>query len=155
MALSQQVAVRWTPICDAMLGYTPALSPYLGAQSVSRDLVNEDSRISAYRFRHGVDTTAVCIRRGHVGFRSLIRRGALSGAKEVVFLDSHGAESYVATRCRRVGRSERGWRLVGRQVYSHDAAQSALGMAISRPAAAPRAISSRRGLRDRVARRDR
>lgn len=119
VAASQRVAIRWGPVSDSTLLYTPPL-PHLSALRRTRQ-----GNIITYFSEFGRPTTAVCIRRRRVRSLSSVDREA----REAVIVDVGKRGSLAVTRCRRVG--VRGWRVVGQQVFSRDAVESALGVAIS------------------------
>src|SRR5882757_73558 len=134
----QRVAVRWGPMCDGLVPFTPPLPA--GLAIAERELVEPTDPLAWY-FRDGAGPTLVSARYRHSGRRGAHRTGtALANARQAVFLVGYGAESFLVTRCHR--QRARAWRAVSRQICSRDEVETALGMVVpdhpTRPPAARR-----------------
>ncbi len=147
VGLWQRIAVRWGPLCDGLIPFTPSLPGGLAA--AERDLVDPRDPLAWY-FRDGERSTFVCARYRHSGQRGVRHRsGALAEADEAVFLVAYDTGSFIVTRCRR--HRARAWRALSRQVCTRSEVEAALGMAIPHNPARPPSPRRRRGFRLRHA----
>jgi hypothetical protein len=122
----QRVAVRWGPMCDALVPFTPPLPA--GLAGVDRDLVDPADPLAWY-FRDPAGPTLVSARYRHSSRRGAVRmRPAMSHAREAVFLVGYGSDSFLVTRCHR--ERAKAWRAVSRQLCTRDEVEIALGMPV-------------------------
>lgn len=126
VALAHRVAVRWGPICDGAVAFTPPLPAYLA------DLMCEpaggDARAATYLLTDPsgrLPQTAVCVRRRGAGVPASVWQ-----AREAVVVDTGTGEAVTATRCRRMGAGRRSWRVIGRATCSRSVVEQALGVPI-------------------------
>jgi hypothetical protein len=137
VGLWQRVAVRWGPLCDGLVPFTPPLPTGLAA--ADRALLDPRDPLAWYFFdddeKRG--STFVCARYRHSSSRNVRHgSGALADVDEAVFLVAYDPASFIVTRCRR--QRPRTWRAVSRQVCSRAEVEAALGMAIpQRPSCPP------------------
>lgn len=122
----QRVAVRWGPMCDALVPFTPPLPGGLAA--ADRDLVDPADPLAWY-FRDPAGPTLVSARYRHSSRRGAVKmRPALSQARAAVFLVGYGSDSFLVTRCHR--ERAKAWRAVSRQLCTRDEVEIALGMPV-------------------------
>lgn len=122
----QRVAVRWGPMCDALVPFTPPLPA--GLAGADRDLVDPADPLAWY-FRDPDGPTLVSARYRHSSRRGAVRlRPAMSQAREALFLVGYGSDSFLVTRCHR--ERARAWRAVSRQLCTRDEVEVALGMPV-------------------------
>lgn len=170
VGFSQRVVVRWGPICDGLVAYTPPLPSHVRSPSVQRrDLGLPGAAVWEFRDLSGARSgdpsgdpaadsvgdsagahpvVAACLGpRGLRGRRSVRRWLRRTPACDVVFLDAMATGAFMVSRRTRAHPRTPFWRTVNRQVCSRATVESVLGVPLEE--AASRSRRRRSGERGR------
>lgn len=133
VGFSQRVVVRWGPICDGLVAYTPPLPSHLLSTLVEQrnmDLVSAQ----AWEFiDHSGEYPVVAASmgpRGYQGRRSVRRWLRRTAACDVVFLDPMSTGAFMVSRRTRAHSRTPFWRTVNRQICSRATVENTLGVSL-------------------------
>jgi hypothetical protein len=133
VGFSQRVVVRWGPICDGLVAYTPPLpSHLLSALVEQRNLDLPGAQAWEFKDHSGeFPVVAACVGpRGIQGRRSIRRWLRHTTACDVVFLDSMSTGAFMVSRRTRTHSRTPFWRTVNRQICSRATVESTLGVSL-------------------------
>ncbi|HVX45404.1 MAG TPA: hypothetical protein VHC49_16045 [Mycobacteriales bacterium] len=133
VGFSQRVVVRWGPICDGLVAYTPPLPSHLLSVSVEQRKMDLPGA-QAWEFADHSDeypVVAACVGpRGIQGRRSVRRWLRRTTACDVVFLDPMSTGAFMVSRRTRTHARTPFWRTVNRQICSRATVENTLGVSL-------------------------